>query len=110
MSFRILITLFLLIFTSQARAEDAPIPMPEISEDMLKQSKEILNSVQKIQASPEYKNHQNWINQNKQQFFARQAEKLPTVDYGITKEQLEKDTIAKLLNNYRFKSEDFITL
>ena len=103
-SFRILITLFLLIFTSQAKAEE--MPMPEVSEDMLKQSKEILNSVQKIQASDEYKNHQNWINQNKQQFFARQAEKLPTVDYGITKEQLEKDTIAKLLNNYRFKSED----
>ncbi len=97
---------FLLTLPFAIRAEDAPIPMPEISEDMLKQSKEILNSVQKIQVSPEYKNHQNWINQNKQQFFARQSEKLPTVDYGITKEQLEKDTIAKLLNNYRFKSED----
>ena len=92
------------------RAEESsasePISMPEVSEDMLKQAREVLNSVQKVQAGSEYKAHQNWVNQNKQQFFARQAEKLPTVDYGIAKDQLEKDTIAKLLNNYRFKSED----
>ncbi len=80
--------------------------MPEISEDMLKQSQEILDSVKKVQANPQYQEHKNWINQNSKKLFARQTEKLPTVDYGISKEQLEKDAIAKLLNNYRFKPDD----
>ncbi len=106
---------FLFIFPLNLKAEGSisaeainaeSIAMPEISEDMLKQSKEILNSVQKIQASPEYKTHQNWINQNSQKLFARQGEQLPTIDYGISKDQLEKDAIAKLLNNYRFKADD----
>lgn len=105
-SFRILTITLLLVFTSQVRAEETPIVMPEISEEMLKQAGEVANNVKKVQSSEEYKNHQSWISQNNQKFFARQAEKLPTVDHKITKEQLEKDAIAKLLNNYRFKADD----
>jgi len=89
-----------------AEAIAMPEIRPEISEDMLKQSREILNSVQKVQASDQYKKHQNWINQNNQKLFTRQTQKLPTIDYQITKEQLEKDNIAQLLNKYRFKAED----
>jgi len=104
--YKTLILIFLITLPFNLKAEESLIPMPEISEDMLKQSREILSSTQKMQASDDYKKHQNWIKQNSQKLFARQAEQLPTIDYGITKEQLEKDAIAKLLNNYRFKADD----
>lgn len=110
MFYKTFLITFLLTLPFAIRAEEIstsePIAMPEISEEMARQASEIINSTKKIQASDEYKNHQNWITNNQQKFFARQAEKLPTIDYGITKEQLEKDAIAKLLNNYRFKADD----
>jgi type-F conjugative transfer system pilin assembly protein TrbC len=115
---KFLIIPFLLITTSQMMAEESSIPVPEVSEDMLKQAREVLNSVQKVQASPEYKAHQNWINQNSQRLFARQAEKFPNIDYDTNQKQLgngnkkitgngaKEDIIAKMLNDYRFKPDD----
>jgi type-F conjugative transfer system pilin assembly protein TrbC len=103
---KFLIIPFLLIAISQIRAEESPISTPEISEDMLKQSREIMDSVRKSQDSSQYQDHKKWIGENSQKLFARQAEKLPTIDYGITEKQLEKDAIATLLRKYRFKSDD----
>jgi type-F conjugative transfer system pilin assembly protein TrbC len=105
-SFKIITISLLLIITCQVRAEESPIAMPEINEDMLRQSREILNSVQKVRTSPKYQGYKKWIGKNNQKFFARQTEKLPTIDYDITKKQLEKDAIATLLNKYRFKPDE----
>ncbi len=117
-----IITSLLLFNLASVKAGEELISMPEfnheinpeINEDMLKQSREILNSVQKVQTSDQYKKHQNWINQNSQKLFARQTEQLPTIDYNIPVEQsgnahqkdIKEDVIAKMLNKYRFKSED----
>jgi hypothetical protein len=69
---------------------------------------EVLNSVEKVQNSQTYKTQADWIKKNKNELIAKQAKPLPTIDYNITAnaKQRENDSIAKLLNNYRFKPTD----
>ena len=67
---------------------------------------EVLSGVEKVQNSENYKKQQNWIQTNRKEILAKQAQPLPKVDYGITQKELEKDTIAKLLNSYRIKPDD----
>ncbi len=69
---------------------------------------EVLNSVEKVQNSKTYKNQADWIKKNKNELLAKQAKPLPTIDYNISAnaKERENDSIAKLLNNYRFKPTD----
>ncbi len=67
---------------------------------------EVLSGVEKTQNSENYKKQQNWIQENRKELLAKQAQPLPKIDYGITQKELEKDSIAKLLNSYRIKPDD----
>lgn len=69
---------------------------------------EVINSVEKVQNSETYKTQTDWIKKNKNELLAKQAKPLPTIDYNISAnaKERENDSIAKLLNNYRFKPTD----
>lgn len=69
---------------------------------------EVLNSVEKVQNHEVYKTQADWIKKNKNELLAKQAKPLPTIDYNISAnaKERENDSIAKLLNNYRFKPTD----
>ena len=69
---------------------------------------EVLNSVEKVQNHEVYKTQVDWIKKNKNKLLAKQAKPLPTIDYNISAnaKERENDSIAKLLNNYRFKPTD----
>lgn len=68
--------------------------------------KEIKETVEKVQKSKNYKNEQKWIAENKEKLYSKQTQKLPKIDYDIKKEQREKDAMAQLLHNYRFKTDE----
>jgi conjugal transfer pilus assembly protein TrbC len=67
---------------------------------------EVAEKISKAQQSKNFKESENWIRKNQNELFAKQTQVLPKVDYDITKEQREKDTIAELLHNYRFKPDE----
>ena len=78
----------------------------KIKEQNNSEAEKIVQTVAKMQDSAEFKKHQNWIAKNQQEIFAKQTKPLPKVDYNISKNELEKDAIAKLLNAYRFRPDD----
>ena len=69
---------------------------------------EVLSSVENVQKGQAYKTQVEWIQKNKNELLAKQAKPLPTIDYNISAnaKERENDSIAKLLNNYRFKPTD----
>lgn len=67
---------------------------------------ELSETVQKVQQGKQYKDAENWIKTNQNELFAKQTKALPKVDYDITKEEREKDSIAQLLHSYRFKPDE----
>lgn len=67
---------------------------------------EVAEKVSKVQQSKNFKESENWIKKNQNELFAKQTQALPKVDFDITKEQREKDAIAELLHNYRFKPDE----
>lgn len=71
-----------------------------------KDVKELNESVEKVQQGDGYKKAESWIKKNQNELFAKQTQALPKIDYDITKDQREKDEIAKLLHNYRFKPDE----
>jgi len=71
-----------------------------------KDTKEIAKKFEEIKQSKNYKESQDWINKNQNKLFSKQAQALPKVDYDITKEARQKDAIAELLHNYRFKLDE----
>ncbi len=129
MRLKLILTTLLLIFSAQAQAsrqDRAPINDPKINFQDVEsaqaivdkaekieeqnlynaEAEEIVHTATKIQDSEEYKKQRNWISQNQHELLAKQTKPLPTVDYNITKKELEKDAVAKLLNSYRFKQDD----
>lgn len=86
----------------------------DLSEDIKSQSVkkyqkdlgEISKKVVITQESANYQNSKTWISNNKEKLFAKQTQALPKIDYDITDKQREKDAIAELLHNYRFKPEE----
>ncbi len=76
------------------------------SKNYAKDVKDLNESVEKAQKSESYNKAENWIKKNQNELFSKQTQALPKVDYDITKEQREKDAIAELLHNYRFKPEE----
>ena len=67
---------------------------------------ETIASSKKVENTKDYQKHQDWIKKNQTELFAKQTQPLPKIDYDITEKEREKDAIAKLLNNYRFKPDD----
>ena len=69
---------------------------------------EVLSSVENVQNNQAYKTQAEWIKKNKNELLSKQSKPLPTIDYNIdpNAKQRENDSIAKLLNNYRFKPTD----
>ena len=76
------------------------------SKKYAKDVKDLNESVEKAQKSESYNKAESWIKKNQNELFSKQTQALPKVDYDITKEQREKDAIAELLHNYRFKPEE----
>ncbi len=67
---------------------------------------ETIANSKKVESTKDYQKYQDWIKKNQTELFAKQAQPLPKIDYDITEKEREKDAIAKLLNNYRFKPDD----
>jgi len=67
---------------------------------------ELLGDVEKIRTSAAYKEQEVWIKENQRELIAKQAKPLPGIDYGISEKELQKDAIAKLLNQYRINPDD----
>lgn len=67
---------------------------------------EVAEKISKVQQGKNFKESENWIRKNQNELFAKQTQALPKIDYDITKEQREKDAIAELLHNYRFKPDE----
>ncbi len=78
----------------------------EAKKNYAKDVTEIADSVGKVQNSTTYQASEKWIQKNQNELFAKQSQALPKIDYGITKKEREKDAIAELLHNYRFKPEE----
>jgi type-F conjugative transfer system pilin assembly protein TrbC len=71
-----------------------------------KDIQEIAKKVDEVKQQKSFKESQDWINKNQNKLFAKQAQALPKIDYNITKEERQKDAIADLLHNYRFKPDE----
>ncbi len=84
-------------------AEEKKIQAAKIYE---KDTKEIAKKVEEVKSGKNFKESQDWINKNQNKLFSKQAQALPKIDYDITKEARQKDAIADLLHNYRFKPDD----
>lgn len=76
------------------------------SKKYVKDVKDLNESVEKAQKSESYNKAESWIKKNQNELFAKQTQALPKIDYDITKNQREKDEIAQLLHNYRFKPDE----
>jgi len=71
-----------------------------------KDLRNIKENVEAVQKNENYKKAEKWIGENKEKLYAKQTQQFPKIDYDITKEQREKDAMAQLLHNYRFKPDD----
>lgn len=93
-------------FEAQRIVEKAEEVKKQAAKNHAKDVSEIAEKVSKVQQGKSFKESENWIKKNQKELFAKQVQALPKIDYDITKEAREKDAIAQLLHNYRFKADD----
>lgn len=93
-------------FEAQKIVERAEEVKKQAAKIHAKDVSEVAEKISKVQQSKNYKDSEVWIKKNQNELFAKQTQPLPKIDYDITKQAREKDAIAQLLHNYRFKADD----
>ncbi len=93
-------------FEAQKIVDDVEEKKIQAAKTHEKDTKEIAKRIEEVKQGKNFKESQDWINKNQNKLFSKQAQALPKIDYDITKEARQKDAIADLLHNYRFKPDE----
>ena len=75
-----------------------------------KDVRKIEETVNDLAKNKQYQNHENWVKNNQQRLFAKQAQPFASVDVVSKNDKVSdksnKDAISQLLQNYHFKQDD----
>jgi len=66
----------------------------------------IVEKTKQVKNQNNYKKSIDWIAKNNHKLFAKQSQKLPTIDYNLTENDAKENGLGELLKNYRFKVDE----